>query len=183
MEALKSCGKKLKGFGEKLLKEKMKSKAVYAGSFDPITFGHLDIIERALKLFDELIVLVARNPRKKPLFNVKERIKLVKETTKNLKKVRVEEFSGLLVDYMKKNEVKFIVRGLRALSDFDYEFQTALVNKKLNPGIETVFLITKPKFLYLSSSVVKEIVAFNGDISCFVPKKVEKALKQKLLKK
>jgi pantetheine-phosphate adenylyltransferase len=157
--------------------------AVYAGTFDPITFGHLDIIERALKLFDELIVLVAKNPVKKTLFNEFERKKLIEESVKKWPNVRVEIFNGLLVEFLKNKGLKFIVRGLRELSDFEFEFQYSVVNKKLDSDIETVFFMTSPEFFYLNSSMVKEIVRFQGSARDFVPEHVESALENRLLKK
>ncbi|MDD5163013.1 MAG: pantetheine-phosphate adenylyltransferase [Candidatus ainarchaeum sp.] len=154
--------------------------AVYAGTFDPVTFGHLDVIERACQLFDKIIVGVSTNPEKKPLFSVEERISLIKDCTKQFKNLEIASFEGLLVDFAKKKKAGIILRGLRELSDFQGEFQRAIINRKLAPEIETVFIATNAKFFYLNSSIVKEIACLNGNISCFVPKQVEKALKQKL---
>lgn len=155
--------------------------AVYPGSFDPVTNGHLNIIERAINIFDELIVAVAVNPNKSTLFSAQERIYMIKEVTKNLEKVKVQKFSGLLVDFMKKNKTNVIIRGMRAISDFEYESQLALMNKKLAPEIETIFMVTCSQYTYLNSSIVKEIVSLNGCVTQLVPEIVEKKLREKLL--
>jgi len=154
--------------------------AVYPGTFDPITLGHLDVIKRASKLFDKVIVAVTNNPAKKPLFSIKERVELIKEAASGLP-VEVDSFSGLLVDYLKKKKVKIILRGLRELSDFTSEFQQAIINRKLDNGIETVLVITDAKYFYLNSTMVKEIASMGGELKCFVPKTVEKALKKKFM--
>jgi pantetheine-phosphate adenylyltransferase len=154
--------------------------AVYPGTFDPVTFGHLDVIERACQLFDKVIVGVSTHPEKKPLFSIDERIKLVKDCTKQFKNLEITSFEGLLVDFARKKKACIILRGLRELSDFQTEFQRAIINRKLAPEIETIFIATNAKFFYLNSSIVKEIAGFNGNISCFAPKQVEKALKQKI---
>lgn len=143
--------------------------AVCPGSFDPVTKGHLDIITRASKLFDEVIVLVSVNPVKRCIFSVEERVSLIEACTENLENVRVDMFSGLLADYLKKVGACAIVKGLRAVSDFEYEFQQSLANKKLNPEAETVFLTTASENMFLSSSLVKQLAFFGGDISAFVP--------------
>ncbi len=145
--------------------------AVYPGSFDPITLGHIDIINRALKLFDKVIVLVLFNYRKKPLFSLDERVRLIKKATEGNEKIIVESFKGLLVDYLKQNNIRFVVKGMRAISDFEYEFQQHLVNSKLF-DVETVFFMTKFEYNFLSSSLVKEIAYFGGDISPFVPSNI-----------
>ena len=150
---------------------------VYPGSFDPITNGHLDIIDRAAKLFDKVYVAVIRNPEKKPAFDIESRIKMIKATVKG--KVEVDSFDGLLIDYVEKMKAHAIIRGLRAVSDFDYEFQMALTNRKMDPDIETVFLMTDYKYSYLSSSFVKQIAGLGGDVSNFVPKAVEAKLKKR----
>ncbi len=155
-------------------------KAVYAGTFDPVTFGHLDVVGRALGLFEELIVLVAKNPRKEPLFSAEERVELLEKALAGKKNVKVEAFDGLLVDYLKEKGLKFVVRGLREMIDFGNEFQQAITNKKLNPEIETIFLMTSPKYFYLNSTLVKEVVKFGGPAGEFVPKEVEEALKNKM---
>ncbi|MBQ9989486.1 MAG: pantetheine-phosphate adenylyltransferase [Lachnospiraceae bacterium] len=147
----------------------MKS-AVYPGSFDPVTFGHLDIIERAAAIFDELTVSVLNNTAKTPLFSVEERVNILKEATKHLPNVKIDSFSGLLVDYAVRNDIQVSVRGLRAITDFEYELQIAQTNNKLSGGkLDTVFLTTNLAYSYLSSSSVREIGSFNGDISQFVP--------------
>ena len=153
--------------------------AIYPGSFDPVTYGHLDIIERAAKKIDHLIVAVLNNPSKKGIFTVEERIDLLVEVTKHLPNVEIDFFSGLLSDYAVKKNCFTMIRGLRAVSDFEYEMQMALVNRKLNPKIETLFLVSDSKYAFLSSSIVKEIAQLNGNFSCFVPKVVEEALKDK----
>lgn len=152
---------------------------IYPGTFDPATFGHLDVIERALKLFDRVIVAVATRSGKKPLFPLEERLELLKKCTAGMKRVEIEQFSGLLVDYVKNRNANVIIRGLRELSDFEAEFQQATVNRKLAPSIETVFVVTNPKFFYLNSTMVKEIASMHGKIECFVPKPVETALRKK----
>jgi len=157
--------------------------AVYPGSFDPITNGHLDIIERAIDIFDELIVAVAINPNKSTLFPAEERLEMIKEATKNLEKVKVQSFSGLLIDFMKRNSANIIIRGMRAISDFEHESQLALMNKKLAPEIETLFMVTCSKYSYLNSSIVKEIASMGGCISQLVPEIVEENLRKKLLNK
>lgn len=153
--------------------------AVYPGSFDPVTNGHIDIIKRALKIFDKLIVLVGNNPIKKELFSVEDRVDMLKHTTKGIKHIEVRYFSGLLTDFLKKNKLKIIVRGLRAVSDFDYEFQRALLNRKHGKDIETVFIMTKGSYIYLNSSIVKEMAMFHGHLDHLVPKYVKNMLKRK----
>lgn len=154
--------------------------AVYPGTFDPVTNGHFDIIERCSKKFDRVTVLVLNNPSKKHMFSVEERINLLKEVTKNLENVEVDSFTGLLVEYMKTNDAKLIVRGLRAVSDFEYEMQMALMNNRLYDDAETVFLIARDQYSYLSSSIVKEVASFNGNITGLVPEIVELAINEKL---
>lgn len=157
----------------------MEKIVVYAGSFDPVTYGHLDIIERASKLFDKIIIAVGTNPGKKTLFSLEERVQLIKEVTKGLNYVEVCPFSGLLVDYLKMRKVRFVLRGLRALSDFEAEFQAAVTNRKLNLDVDSVFIMTSAEYFFLSSSLVKEVASMGGDVSMFVPKPVENALKGK----
>lgn len=146
--------------------------AVYPGSFDPITNGHLDIIKRAAKAFDEVIVAVLINPDKTGLFEINERVGLIKKVTRNIGNVKVDSFYGLLVNYMESKKAQVILKGLRAASDFEYEFQMALMNKKLNPSIETFFMMTDAKYSYLSSSSVKQIAMFGGCIQDLVPEEI-----------
>ena len=151
-------------------KEKKLKKAIYPGSFDPVHYGHLDVIRRAAQMFDELTVSVLNNKVKTPLFSVEERVKILKEAVKDIPNVKVESFSGLLVDYAKEKDVHVVIRGLRAITDFEYELQTAQTNAKLSNGaVDTVFLTTGLEYAYLSSSSVKEIASFGGDISMCVP--------------
>lgn len=156
--------------------------AVCPGSFDPVTLGHMDIINRASTLFDKVIVLVSVNSSKKYAFTAEERVDLLKKVTGNLENVVVESDSGLLADYLKKKNATAIVKGLRAVTDFEYEFQMALTNKKLYPEAETVFLITKSENMYLSSSIVKEIASYGGDIKDFVPEPILDTIKERLVK-
>jgi pantetheine-phosphate adenylyltransferase len=153
--------------------------AIYPGTFDPITFGHLDIIERASGMFDKVIVMVARNSAKQPLFNTEERMKMIKEAVKKIKNVTVESYDGLLVNFARKKKATAIVRGLRAISDFEYEFQMALMNRKLANEVTTVFLMPHEKYTYLNSSIVREISKMGGDVSGFVPVSVKQALRKK----
>lgn len=155
-------------------------KAVYPGSFDPVTYGHIDIIKRAAEMFDELTVCVLNNKGKTPLFSVEERVKILEEATKDISNVKVDSFSGLLIDYAKNNGVPTIVRGLRAITDFEYELQIAQTNRVLSEGkVDTIFLTTALEYSYLSSSSVKEIASFGGDISRCVPAEVaEKTYKK-----
>ena len=152
-------------------------RAVYPGSFDPVTYGHLDVIKRASEMFDELIVSVLNNKTKTPLFSVEERVKILKEATKDIPNVRIDSFSGLLIDYAKANHIHVAVRGLRAITDFEYELQMAQLNRLLSKGkLDTMFLTTTLEYAYLSSSSVKEIAMFGGDISQCVPEQVAKVV-------
>lgn len=162
-----------------LLQPKKRRIAVYPGSFDPVTMGHLDIIQRAAKQFDHLIVAVLNNTNKKPLFTVEERIQLLRETTQHLPNVSLDSFRDLLVNFMKKCQGQVIVRGIRSVTDFEYELQLASTNQKLDENIETIFMMTHPKYSYLSSSIVKEIALFGGNVQDLVPPVVEEALRQK----
>ncbi|MFZ0450534.1 MAG: pantetheine-phosphate adenylyltransferase [Desulfatiglandaceae bacterium] len=153
--------------------------AIYPGSFDPITNGHLSIVDRALTIFDKLTIAILTNPQKEPLFSVKERIDMIKESLKGSPNVEVDTFGGLLVDYAIEKKANVILRGLRALSDFEYEFQMALMNRKLNREVQSLFLMTDYKWFYISSTIIKEAAGLGGDISGLVPKIVEKRLKEK----
>ena len=154
--------------------------AIYPGSFDPVTYGHLDVIKRASQIFDELTVSVLNNKLKTPLFSVEERVKILQEAVKDIPNVKVESFSGLLVDYAKSRNVHVVIRGLRAITDFEYELQNAQTNAKLSKGaLDTVFLTTSLEYAYLSSSSVKEIASFGGDISMCVPDFVAKRVYEK----
>lgn len=157
----------------------MKKIAVYPGSFDPITYGHLDIIKRGLTIFDEIIVAVAKNSQKNALFTTDERVELIKDVLKGEGRVRVDTFSGLLIDYVASKSAHVIIRGLRAISDFEYEFQIAQMNSSIGHEIETLFMMTSLQYGYLSSSIVKEVCSLNGDIDKFVPPEVKAALRQK----
>ncbi|PKM98372.1 MAG: pantetheine-phosphate adenylyltransferase [Elusimicrobia bacterium HGW-Elusimicrobia-3] len=152
--------------------------AVYPGSFDPVTFGHLDIIDRASKIFDHLIVSVFVHSAKRHLFDIPQRVAMLKTALKGKKNVSVDCFEGLLVDYARKKKTGVIVRGLRAISDLEYEFQIAAVNRTLSPGIETVFFMPRQRYTYLSSSIVRDIAHFKGDVSKLVPPHVVKAIKR-----
>jgi len=154
--------------------------AIYPGSFDPLTFGHIDVLNRAVKLFDKVIVAVAINFEKAPLFSVEERVEMIKEVTKGNKKVEVDMFDGLLVDYAAKKKANIVLRGLRALTDFEYEFQMALTNRKLSEEVETVFMMPSESYSYLSSRVIKEIASLGGDVSDFVPKFIAQRLAQRI---
>jgi len=153
--------------------------AVYPGTFDPITNGHIDIIKRALNIFDKVIIAISVDSTKNPFFTVEERIKMISEAVKDIQRIEIDSFSGLLVDYAKKTNAIAVIRGLRAVSDFEYEFQMALMNRRLNENIETVFLMPNEKFTYLNSSIVREVVSLGGDISDFVPENVKNELKKK----
>lgn len=154
--------------------------AIYPGSFDPMTFGHLDIIERSSKMVDKLYVSVLINSAKNPLFSIDERVSMIKEMTSHLPNVEVTAFDGLLVDYADKMNASIIVRGLRAVTDFEYELQIAQTNRIVNPQVDTIFLTTSLEYSYLSSTIVKEVASYGGDISRFVPKKIADAIFSKL---
>lgn len=151
-------------------------KVIYPGSFDPFTNGHLDIVKRALELFDEIIILVAKSPTKNPLLNVEERVKVLNDIFKSNKKVKIDSDDGLLIDYAQKNEIKTLVRGLRASGDFEAEFQMASMNRELYNKLDTVFLMTSAQYYFISSSLVKEVWNRNGDIKNFVPPEVFKSM-------
>ena len=153
--------------------------AVYPGTFDPITNGHLSIVNRALKIFDKLIIAILNNPQKSPLFSLEERILMIEEVLKSKSNVEVDSFDGLLVDYVIKKNSNVVLRGIRALSDFEFEFQMALMNRKLNRDVQSIFLMTDYKWFYISSTIIKEAASFNGDISGLVPPIVCQKLKEK----
>lgn len=154
--------------------------AIYPGSFDPLTNGHLDVLQRASRLFDRVIVAVALSESKSPLFTLDERLALMKPAIARMKNVKADVFDGLLVDYAAKRKAQAIVRGLRAVSDFEFEFQMALMNRKLDEKIETIFMMPREKYTFISSRIVKEIARLGGDVSPFVPPHVAAALKKKL---
>ena len=156
-------------------------RAIYPGSFDPVTAGHLDVIHRAAKLFDELIVAVAFNDQKQSMFTAEERMDLIRESTAGVANIRVACFNGLLVEFAKGESALAVVRGLRAISDFEFEFQMALMNRKLDPTIETIFLTPREEYTYLSSRIVKEIARLGGNVEAFVPPSVVRALCEKFV--
>ena len=156
---------------------------LYPGSFDPVTNGHLDIAERSARLCDELYLAVVANPSKNALFSIEERVQLLRATTKHLPKVKVTSFNGLLVDYARQIKANLIFRGLRAVSDFEHEFQMALINRSLHKQVEVVFLVPNEKFIFLSSSAIKEVAKLGGDVKGFVPAPVEKSLRKRLGRK
>ena len=153
---------------------------IYPGSFDPLTNGHLDVLQRATKLFDRVIVAVAASDSKHPLFTLEERLELVRQTVAHLPQVEADSFDGLLVEYAARRKAQAVVRGLRAVSDFEFEFQLALMNRKLDERIETIFMMPKDTYTFLSSRIVKEIARLGGDVGAFVPAHVKTALKHKL---
>lgn len=161
----------------------MKKTVICPGSFDPVTLGHVDIITRAAKMFDRVIVAVLVNSSKTPSFSIDERIELLKESTIGLENVEIVSFNGLLAEYCRQHDVDAIVKGLRAVSDFEYEFQMALTNKKLNPGLETIFLTADANSMYLSSSMVREVASMGGDISNFVPACIHNKIVERLTRK
>ena len=152
---------------------------VYPGTFDPITNGHLDIIKRAAQVFGSLTVLVIRHPEKSPLFSLEERIEFIRSATVNCKGIEIDSFDGLLMDYAKEHKVRVIIRGLRAVSDFDYEFQMTQLNRRLYSEVETIFIMPREEYFFLSSSMVKEIASYRGDVSSFVPRAVVEKLNHK----
>jgi pantetheine-phosphate adenylyltransferase len=153
--------------------------AIYPGSFDPVTNGHLDVIGRARKLFDEIVVAVAHNDEKQPLFSLEERLDLLRRALEKIDNVRIAQFDGLLVEFAAAQQASAVIRGLRAVSDFEFEFQMALMNRKLEDSVETIFLMPKEEYTYLSSRLVKEIARLGGDVSSFVPRAVAEALAKK----
>ena len=153
---------------------------IYPGSFDPLTNGHLDLIQRATKLFDRVIVAVAPSESKQPLFTQEERVTMVEHAVRDWPNVEFEAFKGLLIEYVERRSAQAVIRGLRAVSDFEFEFQLALMNRKLNERVETIFMMPKDTYTFLSSRIVKEIASLGGDVSAFVPKHVQSALAMKL---
>ena len=153
--------------------------ALYPGTFDPITYGHIDVVRRATELFSRVVVLVARNSSKRPMFTEQERAAMIREVFRRHPRVEVDGFNGLLVDYAKKRKASVIIRGLRAVSDFEYEFQMALTNRKLAPTIDTVFLVPHERYTYLNSTIVREVARLGGDVSDFVPPGVRRRLLEK----
>ncbi len=162
-----------------MVNRKKVNRAVLPGTYDPLTNGHLDLLLRGLGIFDEVIIAVAPSHKKKPVFTIVERLELIKEAVKGIKRTRVESFEGLLVDYVHKAEAGAIIRGLRAVSDFEYEFQMALMNRSLDSHVETVFLMPSAEYTFLTSSVIKEVALFGGCVKGLVPANVEAALKRK----
>ena len=154
--------------------------AVYPGTFDPVTYGHIDLIKRATKIFDKVIVAVADNPSKGTLFSVEERVSMLKDAVKGMKSVVVDDFDGLVVDYVKRSGANVMIRGLRMLSDFEYEFQMALTNRKLNGDIETIFMMPHEEYSYISSKLIKEAASLGADVGKFIPRKAVAALKARL---
>lgn len=160
----------------------MKKIAVYPGSFDPVTYGHLDIIKRAVKVFDKIIVAVAHNSEKTPFFSVSERVELLRKATSGIKGVEIDDFHGLVVDYVKSKKSRVVIRGLRMISDFEYEFQMALTNRKLSQDVETIFMMPSESYSYLSSKLIKEAASLGAGLKGFVPGFIEKAIKKKIVK-
>lgn len=155
------------------------SLAIYPGTFDPITNGHLDLVKRGKRIFGEIIIAVAPNPKKQPLFTIEERLRLIRESIAGMEDVTVEAFNDLLVDYVRSRKAIAIIRGLRAVSDFEYELQIALMNRRLDPEIETVFMMPSEEYSFLTSSLVKEVSSFGGSVKGLVPEVVERALREK----
>jgi len=156
--------------------------AICPGSFDPVTKGHVDILERSSKLFDKVIAVVLVNPSKTPTFTTEERVDLIKRVTTHIPNVEVDSYAGLVADYAKSKNAHTLIKGLRAVTDFEYEFQQALINKKLNPELETLFMVTNQEHMYLSSTLVRQIAEFGGDIDMFVPEEIKDILKAKMVK-
>ncbi|MBQ6896083.1 MAG: pantetheine-phosphate adenylyltransferase [Oscillospiraceae bacterium] len=156
--------------------------AICPGSFDPVTKGHVDILERSSKLFDKVIAVVLVNPTKTPTFTTEERVDLIKRVTKHIPNLEVDSYTGLVADYAQMKNAHTLIKGLRAVTDFEYEFQQALINKKLNPELETLFMVTNQDYMYLSSTLVRQIAEFGGDIDMFVPEEIKDILKEKMIK-
>jgi len=158
----------------------MKMRAIYPGTFDPVTYGHIDLIKRARKIFDELIVAVAHNPGKVPLFTVEERVRFLQRATRSMRGVVIDHFNSLVVDYVRRKGTRVMIRGLRMLSDFEYEFQMALTNRKLSDDVETIFMMPSESYAYVSARLLKEAASLGADLSAFVPPFVAEALHRKL---
>jgi len=158
----------------------MKARAVYPGTFDPVTYGHIDLIKRALRIFDQVTVAVAHNPGKAPLFTVEERVRFLRQATRSLRRLTIDQFDGLVVDYVRRQRSQVVIRGLRMLSDFEYEFQMALTNRKLAGDIETIFLMPSESYSYLSARLIKEAAELGADLRAFVPPTVATALSRRL---
>ncbi|MCQ4574763.1 MAG: pantetheine-phosphate adenylyltransferase [Candidatus Brocadiales bacterium] len=156
------------------------TEAVYPGTFDPLTFGHLDLIERGSKVFDEVIVAIGVNPHKEPLFSVEERKRMLTDHTRHLKNIQVDSFDGMLVDYLQRKDINIILRGIRTLSDFEYEFRMALTNRTVRKDVETVFIMTSEKYSFLNSTLIKDAVSLGGEVSAFIPQDIEEMLKKRL---
>ena len=159
----------------------MKTRAIYPGTFDPVTYGHIDLIQRARKIFDEVIVAVAHNPGKDPLFTVEERVALLRRATRATRGVTVDHFDSLVVDYVRRQGARVMIRGLRMLSDFEYEFQMALTNRKLSGRVETIFMMPSESYAYISARLIKEAAGLGANLSAFVPSFVAQALRRKLV--
>lgn len=157
--------------------------AIYPGTFDPVTYGHIDIIERASRIFDKIIVAIAHNESKKPLFSVEERVRMLKSAVKGMDNVVVDDFNGLVVEYAKRAGARVMIRGIRMISDFEYEFQMALTNRKFDAEIEAIFMMPHEKYSYISSKLIKEAASLGADVSKFIPEEVNKALRAKFSKK
>ena len=154
--------------------------AIMPGSFDPVTKGHIDILERSSKLFDKVIAVVMVNPTKTPTFTTEERVRFLKKVTEHIPNLEVDSYLGLVADYAKEKNAHTLIKGLRAVTDFEYEFQQALTNKKLNPELETLFMVTNQEYMYLSSTIVRQIAGFGGDISLFVPEKIKEEILERI---
>ena len=155
-------------------------RAVYPGSFDPVTYGHIDVIKRSAQLVDELVVAVLQNSKKNPLFSVEERVNILRKVTNDISNIRIESFDGLSIDFVRRCEAQFLVRGLRAITDFDYELQMSQTNRIMAPDVDTIFLTTSLEYAYLSSSTVKEVALYGGDITKFVPDVVRDEIERKM---
>ncbi len=155
--------------------------AIMPGSFDPVTKGHIDILERSSKLFDKIIAVVMVNPTKTPTFTTEERVKFLKQVTNHIPNLEVDSYLGLVADYAREKNAHTLIKGLRAVTDFEYEFQQALTNKKLNPELETLFMVTNQEYMYLSSTIVRQIAGFGGDISLFVPEKIKEEILERII--